>query len=311
MSGENFLVVLDPFSEQQPALDRAIQSAQLTSGRLQLLLTAWYDDEQEGSTDKEGKQKRRILAEASEMIASYIARAGKTGLEVSSDIVWHQDWGRAVIDTATRLGSFMIFKSSYAHTPGERSRDTMEWTLLREAPCPVLLMHNNTEWESRRILAAVNLAATDDAHQQLNDEVISIANTFHTLYDSEVHFVNAVSCEDRKEQNEDDIFFASAVPAPVKEKPKVRLDINLLKERCHCDEDKRVHLDIGNPTDVILRTAEQVNADLIIVGTVARKGIKGKIVGNMAEKLLDQTSCDILTLNHQPINKVISTVPFS
>lgn len=42
--------------------------------------------------------------------------------------------------------------------------------------------------------------------------------------------------------------------------------------------------------------AQQLNADLIAIGTVGRSGIKGMLLGNTAEKVLDTCECSILTV---------------
>ena len=65
----------------------------------------------------------------------------------------------------------------------------------------------------------------------------------------------------------------------------------------HCNSDKaHIHIDRGDPLETILMEAENLDVDLIIVGTIARTGIKGRIIGNTAEKLLDKVKCDLLTL---------------
>ena len=48
---------------------------------------------------------------------------------------------------------------------------------------------------------------------------------------------------------------------------------------------------------MICETADELEADLIIIGTVGRSGIKGTVIGNTSEKLLDHTQSDLLVLN--------------
>ena len=45
------------------------------------------------------------------------------------------------------------------------------------------------------------------------------------------------------------------------------------------------------------QVADDIEADLILIGTVGRSGIKGTIVGNTSERLLDHTASDLLVLN--------------
>jgi len=42
--------------------------------------------------------------------------------------------------------------------------------------------------------------------------------------------------------------------------------------------------------------AQQLNADLIAIGTVGRSGVKGMLLGNTAEKVLDTCDCSMLTV---------------
>ena len=55
----------------------------------------------------------------------------------------------------------------------------------------------------------------------------------------------------------------------------------------------------GNPFDAVTiqEIAEQIEADIVIVGTAARDGIKAAMIGNTAEKILDAIATKILTVD--------------
>jgi universal stress protein E len=57
-----------------------------------------------------------------------------------------------------------------------------------------------------------------------------------------------------------------------------------------------LHISSGTPWKEVKRLAEHVAADLIAMGTVGRSGIKGLLLGNTAEKILDTCDCSILTV---------------
>ena len=66
----------------------------------------------------------------------------------------------------------MIFKNSFDHSAVQRElRPTSDWTLLRRAPCPVLLVKNYHDWKHRRVLAAINPLSTEPAHVKLNNRI--------------------------------------------------------------------------------------------------------------------------------------------
>jgi len=58
----------------------------------------------------------------------------------------------------------------------------------------------------------------------------------------------------------------------------------------------QVHLLEGTPWKEIQRLTKQLAADLIVMGNVGRSGIKGVLLGNTAEKVLDTCDCSILTV---------------
>jgi nucleotide-binding universal stress UspA family protein len=55
-----------------------------------------------------------------------------------------------------------------------------------------------------------------------------------------------------------------------------------------------VHLLKGDPAEVIAEFAKTGRIDLIVMGTVARAGIGGLLIGNTAETILQRADCSVL-----------------
>ncbi len=58
----------------------------------------------------------------------------------------------------------------------------------------------------------------------------------------------------------------------------------------------KIYIENYAPCAAILDFVDNNSIDLVVMGTVARTGIAGFIVGNTAEKLLPRISCSILAL---------------
>jgi nucleotide-binding universal stress UspA family protein len=58
----------------------------------------------------------------------------------------------------------------------------------------------------------------------------------------------------------------------------------------------RFHLRQGAPAEIIPALAEELQADLVVMGTVARTGVAGLIIGNTAENILEQMGCAVLAV---------------
>lgn len=69
------------------------------------------------------------------------------------------------------------------------------------------------------------------------------------------------------------------------------------------------HLLWGSPAQQTVRLAAELGADLVVLGTVGRRGIEGLLLGNTAESVLTQCGCDVLAI--KPVDFVSPVVPAS
>ena len=70
---------------------------------------------------------------------------------------------------------------------------------------------------------------------------------------------------------------------------------SLLKE--HELFNQPYHVIEGQADIAIPKLAKEIDAQLLVLGTVGRTGLSGAFIGNTAEHILANMNCDILTLN--------------
>ena len=58
----------------------------------------------------------------------------------------------------------------------------------------------------------------------------------------------------------------------------------------------KLHIKAGLPEQVISSLAAKLNADLVTIGSVRNVGIKAKLIGNTAEKIMRLLKTDLLIL---------------
>jgi universal stress protein E len=58
----------------------------------------------------------------------------------------------------------------------------------------------------------------------------------------------------------------------------------------------QLHIVKGEADRVIQDLVQEHNADLVVMGTVARTGIPGLIMGNTAESILNNIGCSVLAV---------------
>ena len=55
----------------------------------------------------------------------------------------------------------------------------------------------------------------------------------------------------------------------------------------------------GDPRDVILRTANELGADMIVMGTHGRRGIPRLVLGSVAEEVVRRATCPVVTVRQE------------
>ena len=53
---------------------------------------------------------------------------------------------------------------------------------------------------------------------------------------------------------------------------------------------------ISNDEDVIESVSNEIDAELVILGTIGRTGISAALIGNTAEHVIDRLNCDVLAI---------------
>lgn len=64
------------------------------------------------------------------------------------------------------------------------------------------------------------------------------------------------------------------------------------------------HLVFGRPRQVLVDKVHELESDILILGTIARSGVLGLLIGNTAEDILDRVECSILAI--KPGAEVVS-----
>jgi nucleotide-binding universal stress UspA family protein len=184
--------------------------------------------------------------------------------------------------------------------------------LLRKCPCPVWILVGDTSANYRQILAAVDFDPWADGDQgdsvedALNREILGLAASLAASDFAQLHLVHAwQSITDNmirvfaSDMPDDE---ASASRDRERRDHQFRLELlqNRIKEQLGGDAYRylspRFHLREGNPRDLIPAMAAELDADLVVMGTVSRTGIPGLLIGNTAEVILNNLECSVLAV---------------
>lgn len=86
---------------------------------------------------------------------------------------------------------------------------------------------------------------------------------------------------------------AEKLEARARAKARIRLDNVLGKVRLAAGHR---HLASDHPSHAIPRLARRIHSDIVVMGAVSRSGLKRLLIGNTAERILDDLGCDVLVV---------------
>jgi len=184
--------------------------------------------------------------------------------------------------------------------------------LLRKCPCPVWLVKPEAPRSYKRILAAVDvdesyLPTELATRHALNVQILEMAASLAISESSELHVVHAWDSVYESISG----FVISSDISPEKEALNVEqerrqhqqwLDTFLRHSGNTATRDALgyltplSHLIKGGARKEIPVLAKRLQIDCIVMGTVARTGIRGFIMGNTAETILEQIDCSVLAI---------------
>ncbi|MDO6496815.1 universal stress protein UspE [Photobacterium sanguinicancri] len=296
---KNILVVADPAQDNQPALSRAAHLAQGSPETKITLFLAIYDFSYEMtsmlSSDERQAMRKGVVQQREEWLKDIIRPFTEDGLSIELLVVWHNRPYEAVIAEVFSNHHDIVIKATHEHDKlGSVIFTPTDWHLLRKCPCPVLMVkeHNWPE-NSGKIIASVNLAADSETHEALNDCIINEAKRFADTLNAEVIIVNAYPSTPVNITIELPEFDPASYTDAVRGHHLTSM--KALRQKHGIAEEQTCVVE-GLPEDVIPQVAEELDAEMVILGTTGRTGLSAIFIGNTAEHTIDSLNCDLLAL---------------
>ena len=271
------LVVIEPAHNESLALKRAKEIASFTKAHLHLLIC-----------DKEHNH--------SDFLSLLETVVKGKGYSVTSEQAWHESKHQTIIKVQQAENCAMVIKQHIPDNPLKKLLLTPEdWKLLRYCPCPVLLTKTAEPWDKGVVLAAVDVGNCDPEHMELHSSIVKYGFRAASLAHAQFHVVSAHPAPMLAAVD-------AAYPIDTQYEATYRAACTVFQEKFEID-DSRLHVEEG-PADVIIpRIAKKLNAAVTVIGTVARTGFSGALIGNTAEVVIDKLESDILVLKPQDMVK--------
>lgn len=304
----NLLYVFEQSTAQDTAIARAVSLAQNNQARL-TIIDVIPEQKAKIGMPPDGPVSNDLtaamIAQRRQMLKSLIAPYTTQldfGIEILVGIKFLE-----VIRAVQRNDYDLVIKPAENPDWVERLFGSDDMHLLRKCPCPIWLMKPQEKSNYERIVAAVDFDPdeTESDEQALNQLILGMSSSLALSDFAQLHLVHvwdvpeagfASLWADNPKAAEMNMIEA------VRAQHKAGMDtlIRMLSEQISADAYKyltpRVHLLKGSAQKVIPALVKELKADLVVMGTVARTGIPGFIIGNTAEAILDQLQCTVLAV---------------
>lgn len=218
-----------------------------------------------------------------------------------------------IIKSVVKSGYDLVVKCANEVDWFDRMFGSDDMHLLRKCPCPVLMLKPGQKDIFKNVLATVDVSDAFDeldknsVQEKLNEKVLEYGVVFSISELTNFHIGSVWSAygedylrhsafskmpEDKVDSYVDQARheYADKLDLLVSETTKLigKDAINYLHPK--------VHLVKGIPAKEIPLMSKTYEVDLIVMGTVARTGIPGFIIGNTAEAILEQVQCSVLAI---------------
>jgi len=299
-TSDSILVILEPDIHPFEVMERAAWLARICNCSLDILLCdadvgplreGWYlSNEAKDIGDN-------IRTAQIEIIEDLASNARELGIEVSTSVLEERPIAEGILHHVRENMPRYLMKGTQYHTAAERSIfvDT-DWQLIRACPCPVYLVKPNELRENPVLLAAVDPSHSQDKTAALDQVIVQHALDIAAATQGEVHLLHTYQRISGIGNEATRTFKPIKIPIDSLDKKiaaEHRKKLLELADAYGIDEE-HVHQLPGRTRELLPTFSRAHKVDIVVMGALARWGLKRAVIGSTAERVLDHLPCDVL-----------------
>lgn len=295
---ENLLVVVDQALSVPYLMEKAARLAgENTQVHVVHVIYEGIADLGVAAVEDSAKLKTFILQAAEAELEDELEKARGQFRHLESATLWNARPWEATLHVAEEVGADLILRATGEQDSlGERVASVVrtpdEWNLLRHATVPVMLVKAAAWAQSPLVVCALDVF--DEKHEDLNRRALSEAQRLADLMEAELDLVYAFPLFEPWAGELGAVKSYPEIKAAVEEEARER--VAALSAAAGVSY-RHLHLEEGQTAPVLARLVEDSEAALLVVGTHAREGVRGVLLGNTSERILHAVDCDVVTVH--------------
>ena len=233
-----------------------------------------------------------LYERAQQRMEVLVDHARQEGVEATQLQVTGTPWLEVVRESARGTYDRVLVGSHRQHAIGRVLLGNTGRRLIRKCPCPVWVTSPVEAGEVRRILAPTDFSPTAD-------DAVRLAHQLAQKCEAELHVLHAVEYHFEPQMRDliipvDEI---EGYRSRVRSDAERELNDNLEKLGIDTSTDlAHRHVAAGPPHLMIRDAVKNLSIDLVAMGTQARSGFTGVLLGNTAERVLSHLTCSVLAV---------------
>lgn len=295
---KSILVVIDPTVERDFVVDRARLIAKASAAKVNLFInnanslnpqSFMY----EGIDPEFFLKQRKLFAEHHKALLEAVAADfAKDKIETTTTFEEKHNLAEAIIEQARKIEADLVIKSTHHHNLVQRSLITnTDWRLIRKCSSPLLLVKPVAWHTGGNIVTGVDPLHAKAEQSRLDHELLETTQFLATLLQQEPHVFHSY------------FPFVSTLFAAG---PQLEEGMDRIRD-LHADKLNKllashkiaatnIHLSRGELVPKLIEYLREAKANILVIGALSRNIIERAIVGDTAEKILEDCPCDVMVL---------------
>lgn len=292
----NIVVVLDPTVIRDPVLDRAIMLAKTTKANIRVLINCHSilggKSYFVGDSPKSIGATQSVLQE--QILSSITEEFSANGASVSFDLIESESVVESILSYVAEFNADLVLKSTHSHSDLRKSIFTnTDWQLIRKCSIPLWLSKTGRWFPQGKIVAAVDPMHNHAEPVEFESTLINYAEYVGLIAEQSVCVFHAyyVGAETR---------YGEVVS--IARNGGLQAQHNQAVYRLlasHNVNPENVRIVAGDVNEKLLAYLYSVRCNLLVIGALSRSRLERAILGSTAEKVLDETPCDVLVIGHR------------
>ncbi len=285
---KKILVIADPFNTEQIAYATALKLAHYSSSSVHVAAFS-YESINSDDQSAENNLQDLLLQHQTRWWEERI-QSSSSELNVSYEVIWEKYIHEWIMKHCKENHYDLVVKTGHRsespfHTP-------TDWQLFRESTVPIYSVCDEARKSKKNVLVALDIMTEDDDKQAMNKRLLEEAFRFSVLTGANLHCCYAIKIPSIVKE----LDLIDVVTHTHQQEDAARITCEKLMDEYDI-ESQNLHINEGTPWKVIASLSRKIQAQCIVVGSVGRKGIPGKLIGNTAEKVIQHAKTDLLVLS--------------